>query len=60
MADERTFLGKRVAELTGAEAVDVILVIRGELRLLPTDSLTLQKGDVVILRSDRIVKKKAK
>ena len=60
VADERTFLGKRVAELTGAEAVDVILVIRGELRLLPTDSLTLQKGDVVILRSDRIVKKKAK
>lgn len=60
VADERTLLGKRVAELTGAEAVDVILVIRGELRLLPTDSLILQKGDVVILRSDRIVKKKAK
>lgn len=60
VADERTLLGKRVAELTDAEAVDVILVIRGELRLLPTDSLILQKGDVVILRSDRIVKKKAK
>ena len=54
---DHEFMGRHVSELTEKQGVDIILVIRGELSLFPTANLVIAKDDIVILRSDRVVKK---
>ena len=54
---DHEFMGRHVSELTEKQGVDIILVIRGELSLFPTANLEIAKDDIVILRSDRVVKK---
>jgi voltage-gated potassium channel len=54
---DHEFMGRYVSELTEKQGVDIILVIRGELSLFPTANLVIAMDDIVILRSDRVVKK---
>ena len=54
---DHEFMGRHVSEPTEKQGVDIILVIRGELSLFPTANLVIAKDDIVILRSDRVVKK---
>lgn len=57
---DHEFLGKHVSELTEKHGVDILLVVRGELSLFPTGNLVLQRDDIVVLRSDRVMRKKKK
>ncbi len=51
-------IGKTIAEATKDRTVKVLLIIRGDLQLIPSPSLVLEEGDIAIVESDRIVKKK--
>jgi len=57
---DHEFLGKRVSELIEKQAMEILLVIRGDLSLFPTGNLVLQKGDIVVLRSERLQKNRKK
>ena len=50
------FCGRTIAELNTNYNVTVLLVMRGDMTVLPTHALTVQADDVLILRSDRIQK----
>ena len=58
VTENHEFLGRSISELKAKQNLDVLLVIRGELSLFPTGNLVLQKDDIVVLRSGRILKKK--
>lgn len=51
-------VGKTIAEATKDRTVKVLLIIRGNLQLIPSPSLVLEEGDIAIVESDRIIKKK--
>lgn len=51
-------IGKTIAEATKDRTIKVLLVIRENLQLIPSPSLVFEEGDIVIVESDRIVKKK--
>ena len=50
------FIGKRVHELKERFNCSVYMVVRGELTLLPTDTLVLKENDMVVISSERLVK----
>ena len=50
------FIGKRVPELKERFNCSVYMVVRGELTLLPTDTLVLKENDMVVISSERLVK----
>lgn len=52
------FMGKKIAELKNIYGLSIYLVIRGELSLLPTEELVLKENDIVIMRSDKIKKRR--
>lgn len=50
------FIGKRVHELKERFNCSVYMVVRGELTLLPTDTLVLKENDMVVIGYERLVK----
>ena len=48
--------GCAVSEVHSAYGLDVLLLLRGELSLLPQESLRLMPGDVLVVRSERVQK----
>ena len=52
--------GKTVGELKMEYDVSVYIIIRSELTVLATDNTTFENGDIIIINSDRLVKKKNK
>lgn len=50
------FIGKRVHELKERFNCSVYMVVRGELTLLPADTLVLKENDMVVISSERLVK----
>jgi voltage-gated potassium channel len=54
---DHEFVGKRVSEASDKQDIEILLVLRGELSLFPTDNLVLQKNDIVVLKSGRITRR---
>ena len=52
--------GLTVAEMKSQYDVNVYVIIRQELTVLATDNIKLTEGDIVIINSDKLVKKKKK
>ena len=50
--------GLTVAEMKNQYDVNVYVIIRQELTVLATDNIKLTEGDIVIINSDKLVKKK--
>ncbi|MCR4993113.1 MAG: ion transporter [Lachnospiraceae bacterium] len=50
------FIGKNVIELKEKYGCLVYMVVREELTLLATDNLKLKENDIVVIRSERLVK----
>jgi voltage-gated potassium channel len=48
--------GKAIAEVRGSLGLEVLVVLRGELTVLPLDALTVSPGDILVVRSDRLRK----
>ncbi len=50
--------GKTISEIQSEYDMNVYLVIRDELSAIPESSLRIQQGDILIVRSDKVVKSK--
>lgn len=50
------FAGKSIREITKDKTVEVLLVIRDELHIVPTPTLVLKPKDIVVIKSDRVEK----
>ena len=50
------FVGKTIREITKDKSLEVLLVMRGDLHIVPTQTLTLEPKDVVVIKSDRVEK----
>lgn len=50
------FVGKSIREITKDKTVEVLLVIRDELHIVPTPTLVLKPKDIVVIKSDRVEK----
>lgn len=48
--------GRAIAEVRGTLGLEVLVVLRGELTVLPQDALTVSPGDILVVRSDRVHK----
>ena len=58
ITSDHEFLGRKVGEICSEQDIEILLVLRGELSLFPTDNLVLQRGDIVVLKSGRISRSK--
>ena len=56
LAPGHEFIGKNVIELKEKYGCSVYMVVREELTLLATDNLKLKENDIVVIRSERLVK----
>ena len=56
LAPGHEFIGKNVIELKEKYGCSVYMVVREELTLLATDNLILKENDIVVIRSERLVK----
>jgi voltage-gated potassium channel len=54
------FIGKKVPEIKEKYGCSLYMVIRDELMLLPTDTLTLKENDIAVIRSEKLVKTEKK
>lgn len=60
-ADEKSgFIGKSMAEIKREYNISIYMVLRGELTIVATDNLIAERDDVLIVQSERIVKKQKK
>jgi voltage-gated potassium channel len=50
------FAGKSIREITKDKTVEVLLVIRDDLHIVPTPTLVLKPKDIVVIKSDRVEK----
>lgn len=50
ITERHEFLGKSIGEIMERQDVKMLLVLRGDLSLFPTDNLVLQKNDIAILQ----------
>ena len=50
------FIGKKVPEIKEKYGCSLYMVIRDDLMLLPTDTLTLKENDIAVIRSEKLVK----
>lgn len=57
ITSDHEMLGKRVSQVSDKLDIEILLVLRGELSLFPTDNLVLQKNDIVVLKSGRVIRK---
>ena len=57
ITSDHEFLGKRVSDVSDKQDIEILLVLRGELSLFPTDNLVLQKNDIVVLKSGRVTRR---
>ena len=57
ITSDHEFLGKRVSDISDKQDIEILLVLRGELSLFPTDNLVLQKNDIVVLKSGRVTRR---
>ena len=59
LVDENSQLeGLTVRELKRDYAVNIYVILRGDMTILATDSVTICKDDIIIINSERLVKKK--
>jgi len=52
------FEGKSINEITKDKTIEVLLVIRDELHIVPTPTLVLKAKDIVVIKSERVKKTK--
>lgn len=59
LADEKSgFVGRSIAEIKREFNISIYMALRGELTIVATDNLIVERGDVLIVQSERIVKKR--
>lgn len=54
---ESEFYGLSVREATEKFCVRILVLLRGDITIVPLDDLKIKKNDILIVRSERIVKK---
>ncbi len=57
---DHEFVGKSIGEITSGSDVSILLVLRDEMSLLPTENIVLKKGDIVVLRSEALKNNRVK
>ena len=50
------FVGKSIKEISKDKTIEVLLVIRDELHIVPTPTLVLKAKDIVVIKSERVEK----
>lgn len=61
LADDKSeFIGKSIAEIKREFNISIYMVLRGGLTIVATDNLIVEQNDVLIVQSERIVKKQKK
>ena len=50
------FVGKSIREITKDKTIEILLVIRDDLHIVPTPDLVLKAKDIVVVRSERVTK----
>lgn len=51
------FIGLRVGEINKSYGLSILVIIREDMTVVASDSTKVRKGDILIVRSDRLVKK---
>ena len=57
---EHPYCGKQIADLQADGAVQVLLILRGGLTVLPTPEVRVEENDILVIHSGNIKKKKRK
>lgn len=50
------FAGRSLAEIEADKTLKILLVIREDLKLIPSDSLIITENDILVIESERVVK----
>ncbi len=58
VTDESSLSGKTVSEIKKEHGSNIYLILRSDLTLIATDSTTVQTGDILIVDSEKVVKKR--
>ena len=58
--DKSAFKGMTVAEASEKYNISVLVILRGELVIVPTETIKLKKNDIIIVKTDKLVKGKHK
>ncbi|MGN1102740.1 MAG: TrkA C-terminal domain-containing protein [Huintestinicola sp.] len=53
-------VGKTIAEVQKQYDMRVFMILRGELNIIATDNLKICADDVLIIKSDKVIKQKNK
>ena len=57
LADKESgFIGKHVGEINKSYGLSIIVIIREDVTVVASDSTKIRKGDILIVRSDKLVK----
>jgi len=57
LADKQSgFIGKHVGELNKSYGLNILVIIREDMTIVAADNTRIRKGDILIVRSDRLVK----
>ncbi len=54
------YLGMTLEQIESSKTLKVLLVLRGDLKLMPSESLKTEENDILVIESGRIVKGKRK
>lgn len=57
ISKDHKYLGKSLGELDLLDDMGVILIIRGQMRILPSENIVLEKGDILIIKNRKSVEK---
>ncbi len=61
IGEDHPACGRTIAEISKSKTLTVLLLIRGELKLIPSDNLVIEEGDILVVESERTHKsRKAK
>lgn len=58
--DKSAFKGMTVAEASEKYNISVLVILRGELVIVPTETIKLKKNDIIIVKTDKLIKGKHK
>ncbi|MBR1422608.1 MAG: ion transporter [Ruminococcus sp.] len=60
VTEESSLSGKTVLEIKKEHGSNIYLILRDDLTLIATDNTSVQTGDILIIDSDKVIKKKRK
>lgn len=59
LADSKSgLIGMEISDIRGNYNINVLVILRGELTIVPVDNLKIKNNDILIVKSEKIVKSK--